>query len=323
MNGLHPVAQATQCPLSYFETWKSSICSHPLFERVTSNWKVILMDVSTIVSISSFVITFLMGSSFLCSTFFFVSIASGISAFYMRQFSTMTGLEDTASHLKNENSRLRESNNELHRNNTLFRENNQTLLQNNTRLSQQVTQLSLHVTQLKESAENIRAQVVRFQQENNHLHHHVNGFDSSLRVLDQQILNSRALCEQITGHLSTQQEGLGQQLEQLGRYLSDLRAEGRVHERIQELGALQEQVSQAAGQLHTIQLQYATERANFQAIHQALVVLKGQFDSAIRDAASNMTANNHQFRDNVSALASERQRIHELINRHFAGRSPE
>lgn len=317
MNGLQHIAQAAECPLSLFDTWKSSICSHPLFERVTSNWKVILMDVSTIVSISSFVITFLMGSSFLCSAFFIVSIASGVSAFYMRQISKMADLEDVTSHLRNENSRYREANSELNRNNAVYRENNQTLLQNNARLSNQVAQLSLHVTQLKESAENIRSQVVRFQQENTHLHNHVNGFDSSLRLLDQQILNSKALCDQITGHLNTQQQGLGQQLEQLGRYLSDLRADNRVHERIQELGALQQQVGQAAGQLHTIQLQYAAERANFQAIHLALVQLKGQFDTAIQDAASNFQANNHQFQDNVNALASERQRIHDLISRHF------
>ena len=315
--GLQPVALCAQCPLSFFEGWKSSICSHPLFERVSSNWKVMLMDASTIISISSLVITFLSGSAFLCSVFFLVTVASGVGSFYMRQIAMMTSVEEAVSNLKNENSRLRDANNELNRNNSVFRENNQTLIQTNTRLSQQVAQLSLHVTQLKTSAENIRNEVVRFRQENSHLQGHAAHFDGSLRTLDQQILNSRALCEQITGHLNSQQQGLGQQLELLGRYLSDLRADNRVHERIQELGALQNQVSQAAGQLHDIQLQYAAERANFQAIHQALVQLKGQFDTAIQDAASNFRSNNHQFQENVNALATERQRIHDLINRHF------
>lgn len=335
MNGLQPTSSLTNGIFSPIETCKNYICTNSLIGRVSANWKVLLMDCSTILSITCFVISFLTGSTLVCSAFFLLSIASGISAFYMRQFSILPELANTAkdlretkekfdniaASLRNENSRLSAANRDLTKNNTLFRENNQNLTQTNARLNQQVTQLTLQVTGLRESAEKIRSEMVRFQQENGHLHAHVSGFNESLRTLDGQILSSRALCEQIVGHLSSQHQELGEQLGQLGRYLSDLRADNRVHERIQELGTLQDQVKQATEQLHQIQLQYAAERANFQAIHEALVQLRSQFDLAIRDASSNMQANNQQFRTNLNELGAERQRIHDLINRHFPGGS--
>lgn len=306
MNGLQPIPFL----VSPFDTWIHEVHTHPLFERVTKNWKTILMDFSTIVSVTSFAVAFFTSSAFVCSAFLVAAVASGVGSFYMRQFSAISDLESVASQLRNEN-------NELHQNNATFQTQNQNLLQTNARLSQEVAQLSLQVTQLNESAQKIRSEVALFQQQNHHLRGHIVGFDSSLRTIDQQILNSRALCEQINTHLNTQQQGLGQQLDQLRQYLGELRADNRVHERIQELGALQLQVSQAANQLHSIQVQYATERAHFETIRNALVQLKEQFDIAIRNAASNFQANNHQLQTEVAALASERERIQELINRHF------
>jgi chromosome segregation ATPase len=311
-----------RCPASPFLDFPNA---SSLIDRVSDNWKVLLMDCSTIIAVTCFVTTFFLGYSVICVAFLVTAIASGVAAFYMRRFSTLQDLEDTAKGLKEtkekfeeiakdlekENRQLAESNRELQRNNTLFQ-------QNNTRLNTQVTQLTLQVVQLRESSQRIRSEVIRFEQENNHLHTHVRGFDESLRTLDQQIVNSRALCDQIAAHLSSQEMGLGQQLEQLGRYLADLRADNRVGERIQQLSDLHLQVLQSTNQLHEIQVQYATERANFQAIHSALVQIKDQFDAAIRDAASDMQANNQQFRNNVTALAAERQRINDLISRHFA-----
>lgn len=345
MSELQPTGQSpnpsiedlfSNCPLKEFEDYKTYIVSHPLYDRVTNNWKIILMDCSTAIAIIGFVATFFMGSALVCTAFLFTAVASGVGSFYMRQFSTLSDLENTAKDLREtkekfegiakdlekENQRLCESNRQLEQNNAVYRENNQTLIQTNGRLNNQVTQLTLQVTQLRESADKIRSEVVRFQQQNSHLHTNVRGFDESLRTLDQQILNSRALCEQIRAHLASQQLGLGQQMEQLGRYLSDLRADNRVSERIQELANLQKEVLQATKQLHEIQVQYATERANFQTIHTALVQLRNQFDQAIRDASNNMQANNQQFKDNVTALASERQRIHDLIHRHFSNSPP-
>ncbi len=342
MSGLQPVRQTlnlctdglfSKCPFPTFDPFKSNICSHPLIERVTSNWKVMLMDCSTIVAVTCFVVTFFTGSSILCAAFAVGALASGVGAFYMRQFSTLSDLEDTARGLKEtkeklegiaqnlekENDRLTASNRELERNNAVFQQSNQNLIQTNTRLNQQVAQLTLQVNQLRESAERIRSEVVRFKNENQHLHANVRVIDDSLRTLDQQILGSRALCDQIAGHLASQQQGLGQQLEQLGRYLTDLGADNRIHERIQALAELQRQLMDATGQLHGIQLQYAAERANFEAIHASLVLLRNQFDEAIREAAGNLQANNRDFRNNVSALSEERRRLQELINRHFPG----
>lgn len=298
-----------------------------LFDRVTANWKVKLMDASTVIAVCGFAFTFFFAQSFLCAAFLLTAVASGVAAFYMRQFSELKDIEETAKDLKetkdkleevaknlqSENQQLSESNRQLQLNNAAFQ-------QNNTTLNHQVAQLTLQVTQLRESAGRIRSEVVRFEQENSHLHNHVTGFGESLRVIDQQILNSRALCDQIATHLSSQEAGLDRQLDLLGRYLAELRADNRVNERIQELASLQreamqatQQLHEATQQLHEIQLQYATERANFQTLHQALVQLKDQFDAAIRDAASN----NQNLRENVTALSEERRRIQQIINQHF------
>lgn len=212
-------------------------------------------------------------------------------------------LEQIANGFEKENNRLIASNRELQRTNEAFRANNQTLTHTNTRLTQQVTELTLQITQLRESTERIRSEVQRFQKENGHLHINV-------RALDQQILNSRALCEQISTQLASQQEGLGAQLEQLKRHLIELSADNRVHEKIQQLVTLQSQVSQATDRLHGIQLQYAHELARFQTVHDALVQIRNQFDTAIADARSN----NQQMRSQVDALGLERQRIHDLLN---------
>ena len=121
-------------------------------------------------------------------------------------------------------------------------------------------------------------------------------------------------------------------LDQLKEYLAELRADNRVHERIQELGTLHNQVQQAATQLQDVQLQYTAERANFQAIHEALVQLKDQFDDAIQGAASdlrtnnqqfrdNMTTNQQQFQDNINALSAERRRIQQILSR-YNGQPP-
>jgi chromosome segregation ATPase len=331
MSGLRIVSHSFntytgQLPLNCLPNPLSDLPSlSSLIDRVSTNWKVLLMDTSTILAATACVITFLMGHSFIWPAFLFTAAASGVAAFYMRRFATLQELEraiqelketkerfeEIAKNLEGQNLQLAESNRQLQQNNAVFQ-------QNNAMLQRQVTQLSLQVTQLRESAQKIRTEVARFGQENNLLHANVRGFNDNLRALDQQIINSRALCEQIAGHLSSHEVGLGRQLEQLERYLAELRADNRVSERIQELGNLQQQITQAANQLHTVQLQYATERANFEAIHGALVQLKNQFDLAIRDAAGNLQANNQQFRSNISALSAERQRIHDLLNRHFA-----
>jgi chromosome segregation ATPase len=286
---------------------------------VSANWKTLLMDCSTILCTTAFVITLLNGSPILCTTFAIAALASGVSAFYMRRVSLLTDLETTAQGLKiskekleqiasgfeKENNRLVANNRELQRNNELFRTNNQTLTETNTRLTRQVTELTLQITQLRESTERIRSEVQRFQQENGNLHLNV-------RALDQQLLNSRTLCEQISTQLASQQQGLGAQLEQLKRYLIELSADNRVHEKIQQLATLQSQVSQATDRLHSIQLQYAQELARFQTVHDALVQIRNQFDTAISEARSN----NQVLRSHVDALSLERQRIHELLNQY-------
>ncbi len=327
-----------------FEEFKNEFFANPLVDRITKNWQAALLDCSTVIAVCAFIGTFFTGSALLCTAFAITAGASGIGAFYMRKFATLSDLETTAKELKetkerlekvasdleNENNRLAQTNRDLQQTNASFQATNRdlqgtnnTLKETNNRLTTQVTQLTLQVTQLRESADRIKTELLRFQQENQHLHYNVQGFDQSLRVLDQQILASGALCDQIAQHLSTQQQGLGDQLNQIKQYLSELRAENRVHERIQELAALQQQLAQATTQLHNTQLQYATERANFQAIHEALCILKTQFDEVV----SNMQSNNQAFRNNISsnqqqiketldALTADREKIQQMLNRY-------
>ena len=456
-----------------FEKW-TYICTNPLFDRVTKNWQVTLLDCSTVIAVCAFIATLLTGSIISCTAFAIFAVASGVGAFYMRQFSNLSDLEKTVQNLRvskenfeniarnltQENNRLSETNRQLQQTNVAFQATNgelrttngqlqttntglqttneqlqttntalqatngqlqttndairqtnshltdqvtqltttngnleqtntrltnqvtqlattagnleqtnthltdqvtqlatttgnleQTnshltnqvtqlattngnLEQTNTRLTNQVTQLTsqvtqltLQATQLRESATRIKEEIVSFQKQNLHLNNNVKGFDQSLRVLDQQILASGSLCDQIRSHLAAQQQSLGVQLDQLKEYLAELRAENRVHEKIQELGTLRDQFQQETAKLQEVQLQYTTECANFQAIHGALVTLKDQFDAAIRDAASDMRSNNQQLQnnitiqqqqsqENVNALAVERERIHQLLSRY-------
>lgn len=314
-------------PNPFFQKCFSLPCCnsiYPLIERVTTEWKVILMDCSTIMSISACAIALLMGAPLTAAGFLMAAIASGVGSFYMRHFASLNDLtataeglkktkeklEGLAEQLKKENTRLSQTNRSLERNNLLFRENNQTLTRTNVRLT-------LQVNALRESAERIRTELTQFGRENTQLSTHVHGLEESLRILDQQLLSSRVLCEQIGNHLGDREQTLREQLEQLGRYLHELRSDHRLHEKIQQLTTLQQQTREEVERLHQIQLQYNTERSKFQTIREALVQIKEQFDQAIQSASRDLQSNNQQFSQNVVALAQERQRIQTLINRHL------
>jgi chromosome segregation ATPase len=297
------------------------------------------MDCSTIVATASFVLTFLSGSTMLSLALALTAIASGVGSFYMRRLELMKDLEATAEGLKKakdqfegmakglqvENRRLTETNLSLENNNQRFHESNQALTQTNTQLNNEVasfrqqvaqltlqcTQLTLQCTQLRESAEKIRLEMNQFQKQNA-------AFKINIGNLDEQIASSKALCDQIAHHLSSQEKSLGQQLQQLSSYLAELRDNHSVSHKMQELATLQAQVMQAVNQLHTIQLKYTQEHAQFQTIREALVKLRTQFDAAIRDASQGMQNNNQQLQRNITELKNERERISAVLNRHFS-----
>ena len=302
---------------------KEKLYSHPLFNRLTVNWKVTLMDCSTVIAVSGVALTLLSGSLMTCMAFLVVAGASAISAFYMRRFSSLSDLEasvaglkaskeqfeNIAKDLEKENKRLSETTRELQKTNQAFQATHQNLLQTNTFLTRQVTLLTLQVTQLKESAERVNAEVRRFQQENVRLAENGNALDRGLRLLDREIVTSRELCEQISNHLSAQQTGLGEQLEQLRRYLAELRDENNVLERIRELRDLHEQIRGSTTELNALRIQYAQERGNFQAIHDALVQLRNQFGTDIHNAVQSFSDNNRHLRDAVNSLDRQINRL--------------
>ncbi len=303
----------TQTP-SLIHRGLSYIYSNPLLGRISANWKTLLMDSSTATTIGCFVLSFLGGNTILLATFGFLAVASGVGSFYMRRFAVLSDLETTAHGLKQakehfegiaknfekENVRLSEANKDLQRNNDQFRTSNATLIQTNT-------SLALQVTQLRNSAEQICSEVERFKAENS-------TFNVNISALEDQLRNSRALCEQIEAHLASQQLGLGDQLKILETYLSELRQSGAVHSRIQELATLQQQAKTATGELHQIQLQYASERSKLESVRESLEKLGHQFDEAVQAAAQDMRINNAEFRQNISALAAERDRLYGILN---------
>src|SRR5579871_5535550 len=152
-----------------FEKFKNEFFADPLVERFAKNWQAALLDCSTVIAVCAFVGTFFTGSAILCTAFGVTAVASGIGAFYMRKFATLSDLETTAKELKetkerlekvaqdleNENNRLAQTNRDLQQTNASFQATNRdlqatndALRDTNNRLTTQVTQLTLQVTQL-------------------------------------------------------------------------------------------------------------------------------------------------------------------------------
>jgi chromosome segregation ATPase len=329
---------------------KSCICSNPLVNRVSTNWKVLLMDCSTIISTTCVVLAFLEGATLLCGVLAIVAFASAVSSYYMRHYAALTDLETTATRLREtnerieasaaslqvENTRLTENNRVLERNNEAIQSTNRDLqatnqaFQNtNGRLTQQVTSLALQVTQLRESAdrinreaERIQGEVLRFNTENSALGTNVQGFSDSLTVLTEQIAASRGLCEQITNHLSTQQSGLGQQLTQLGTYLTELRSQNGVNERRIELDRLREQALQQTTLLGELRVQYAAERARFEAIGGALNLIREQFATTLATNNQQFASERERMDQSQQRMEQTNQRIEQLLNQYFPNNVP-
>jgi predicted nucleic acid-binding Zn-ribbon protein len=318
---------------SQVEKIKECICTNSLVNRVTTNWRIILMDSSTIIASTCVFITFAQSMTLICAAFTVLALTSGVGSFYMRRFEELRDVEETARDLRatkerfevlagtleRENRQLSATNQQLLQTNEAFRQTNRDFLTTNRSLTQQVASLTLQVTQLRESATRIRDEVQRFQQQNTSLQTTAVDFGQSLRALDQQIETSRALCGEITQHLSTQQSEVGQQLAQLGRYLEDLRSETGLLQRLQEFGSLNNQVRETLEQLHQLQNEYARERGNFEAIHTSLTLLRSQFDTSMTNAVSGVNQSNSQYQVNNQQFQNVLVRIQQLLGQYFPG----
>ena len=323
--------------------------SYQLLGRITSHWKEIVMIAGTALAINCAVAALFYGSVAIAVPFFLLGGLTAMGAFYMRQFSSLQSLENTAkglaqerarfstiaTQLEHENNRLKNTNQDLIRTNESFKQTNQQLIEtrnslqatnrqlqeSNDRLTRQVTLLTVQVTQLRESAERIKLEMQRFNQSNTSLAQHVQSLNDGVRILDRHIDSSRALCSEITQQFSSQQQSLGQQMHELTQYLKDLCSDQGVVGRINSLQALQQQIAQATSQLNAISVQQAQERGRLETIRDILVRLREEFNTvlgSLHSANQTHLAHNQQLGNNVQWLAQEREKIQKLLNTFFA-----
>lgn len=302
----------------------SCIYSNPLINRVSNNWKVLLMDCSTIIAVTGVFLTFVYGMTFFCAALSFVAISTGVGCFYMRRFEelrdleeTARGLRETSAHVESAAQGLREENSVLRAENGVLSQTSQEMQatnrglqeakefyrQNCEQLTKKVAELTIQLDDLKGSATKIREEVLSFQEKNAKLGTNVEGLDQCLQTLDGQISASGELCNLIAVQLASHEENLGQQLEQLKQYLESLQKQN-AREKILEVGELNRQVTAALTQLGELQSQSAQEAGRLEVVHDAFVQLKDQFEAALREG-------NQEFRSNLDSL---QQNIVRLLN---------
>ncbi len=221
-------------------------------------------------------------------------------------------LQTTTLNLQQSHEALQETLEQFRHTHTDLETTNSNLEENNQLLRQQITDLTLRVTQLSESGQRIYNEMILFQEENHHLAGNVRGFDNSLDVLDREITSSRSLCEQIERHLALQQRELGEQLGDLRQLITDLRTNESTNEKLSQLITLNEQIGRCRDDLSQVQIQYAAERANFEAIRDNMVRQQQELDATNRNLRSNidhlnreLDATNRDLRSNVDHLRRE------------------
>lgn len=293
------------------------ILSNPLINRVTSNWKVLLMDCATVVAISCMFWTYINGLTVLCSAFTVISVAAAASSFYIRRFEAFQNLENTTRDLQETRQRLEvqvtnlhQETNRLNQANHTLEESNNTYRANNNQLTQQVAALRLQCTSLSQSAETIRDQVgtlrgqlQTFGEENTHLRDHVGQLVGSLESLEGRLSASRELNREVETHLGSLQEDLRQRCEQLGQGLQRILTDSALVNRLQALDILQQRQTSTTQQLQSVQLELARERGNFEALHNAWQQLKTDFEDSIH-------ANNESFHQYIAM-------IQQVLNRYL------
>lgn len=323
-----------------FEAAKVFFFSNPLLNRI-SDWKIIVMDCSTVIAVTCAFVTFVSGTTILCAAMTTVAFASAIGAFYMRQFVVLGDLQETARrftdlahHLEEENARLKQTSQEiLLSNGELLKTNGEILLSNgelrqtnekllktkdelleeiktlktsNEALSKHVADLAIHADVLSGSATIISKEMDRFTTQNWEQGQNTDALKESLKVVYRQILDSKALCELVTGQMSEKKEELGLEMTKLRKCLEELRSENSVSTKIEELNKLQKHLLETSEKLHTVEKKFEKERGNFEGLCSAMHTLREQFSKDIgetgKDLRTSLTQNNQDFRDTLAQM---------------------
>lgn len=302
-----------------FEAAKDFFFSNPLFNRI-SDWKIIMMDCSTIIAITCAFMTFVSGTTILCAAMTTVAIASAVGAFYMRQFVVLGDLQETARrftdlahNLEGENAQLIQTNQELLQTKDELLQEITKLNTSNDVLSKQVTRLALQADALSGSAIKIRKEMEQFNTQNLQQGEYTGALKESLEKLDLQISNSTALCNLISDQMSEKQLALGQEMTMLRKYLEELRSKDSVSTKIQELEKLHKALKETTQEINIVKVQFSEERGNFEGLRGALQMLREKFNNDIGEAAkdirTSLTQNNQDFRASLTGLEHQMQAI--------------
>ncbi|MES2122692.1 MAG: hypothetical protein V4492_07960 [Chlamydiota bacterium] len=279
---------------------KEKILATPMMQRVTANWQTLLLGASTAVAVAAFAVALFTGAHLSCGVFFLLTVTSAIGAAAAHRSAALNSLQTSVADLKIENDRLKTTARDLE--NTYRRYEQQVGI-----LTTQVSQLHLQLNQMRESAQRIRDEVNRFQQQNAQMGHNNHQLNQTLQLIDQQHQTSTALAAQIGNILDNHQAGLGNLLHQLETRLTEISADNRVLERIQQLDHLRYQVQQATTDLGSLRTQFAQERAEYNLISQSLWQLRHEFQAVLSSASG-------QFGHNNNTLQQIADRFQQMLN---------
>jgi chromosome segregation ATPase len=242
-----------------------------------------------VLSVISAVAAFFSGSSYLALSFFIVGGLSAIGAFYMRQFSAFSSLEDTATNLSTERERLslistvlEEENHTLVKTNRKLIRTNDRLEQTERRLRKQTSLLCKYGQQLSRSNAVLKDNCLQLEQSNQTLKKeltllavHTAQLEASSKSLQQEVRNfsngnkeldtrvqtlsentktSKKLFREIVTRLNAHEAALGQNIQKLCEHFSSISNVKYLMDRLTELQLVNKQISEATGQLKALEV---------------------------------------------------------------------
>ena len=182
--------------------WQAKILGNPVAQRLTNNWKVLIMDTSTAISITGLAIATLSGASVAAGVaILFVSCASGVGSFYMRQFAalksletsvinlkaTQQRLEELTRHYQKENAQLTRTRQQLQETNVALQGTNRDLQNTNQELQNTNTALRATNTDLQTTNQELQETNRQFGETQRRLESTAAGYEAQLQELRQSI----------------------------------------------------------------------------------------------------------------------------------------
>ncbi len=247
-----------------------------------------------VIAIAGCTAAFFSGAQLVGGAFLLLTFIQKMSLYWIKNITALSN-ELTA-----ENHHFRTMNSELKQISQDFRRTNETF-------ECQVLLLTTQVSQLTISAQRIKEELSLFAQENRTLEISSQRLNASIAQLEKEITTSQVLSEQISQHLNVQNTEFGEHLKCFQTLLQEIRSDNSCLQKIQMLACLNTNLAETKDQLAQVQIKYAKELVKWETLTEALKTIKNDFDAA-----------NGELRENIGGLASETERIRELVNRGLA-----